>query len=139
MLFLSPPQHVAVLPVLGWDEFPTASGPSQALQTNIITILKAADGGQATTARVETLPDWWLSVRAGGKPDVFACTEQLDEPLAGKGKPPLFSLHLPGKLAAGEQSCPQPLGNLRPPEMCLFQYTQPFCTANLIPLPDVAG
>lgn len=86
-LILLPPQRVGVLPAPGRDGSPTAPGPSQSSQTNVI-LLKAAGGRQTTTAQ-ETLPDWRLSVTACGKPDVFSCVEQFYEPPAGKGKPPL--------------------------------------------------
>lgn len=95
MLFLFPPHCVGVLP--------TASGTSQSWQTNII-LSKAAEEGQATTAQ-----DWWLSVRACGKPEVFTQMEQLGEPPAGKDKPPLPPCsHYTSQenLPAGGWSCP---------------------------------
>lgn len=102
---------------------PTVSGPSQSLQTNIILSKAAEGGGQAMTAQ-ETLPD---SVRACGKPDVFAYWMNHQQ---GKESHP-FSLvltTLPGKPSSRgvEMSFPQPLGNWRAPEMCLF------CTLTLL-------
>lgn len=112
------PSVLGVLPAPGWDEFPTAPGPSQSLQTNFI-LPKAAEGGQAMAAQ-ETLPDWWHSVRACGKSDgATGWTTSRER----KSTPsPFFSLHVPGKPSsrAMEMPSPQPLGNWRPPEMCLF-------------------
>lgn len=80
MPFLFPAQCVGGLP---------HSLRAQPVLTDKHYSFKNSRGERTRTTAQETLPDCWLSVRPCGKPDVFAYMEQLDEPPAGKGKPPV--------------------------------------------------